>query len=277
MFQYNQREKEAQVTRSENTTNGTKTKNKKIYKTKQNWCKYCKSMQTKIGRHMAAKHKDIEEVQMYLKVKDVDKEKQKKDRRRIIKLIVNESNNSYNEMVSKEGLDVGKPIPVRRTVSREVLKTSHVVCTFCKGLFLRKYFFKHKSNCKSSCNSSKSSSQSPQSILFESPLEEKCLVLQRKVLDKMVKDTIYTILRKDKLILEFGRRFLKCHMATHQRNYVGNKLRTLAVLLHRMNELEPTSMKDFKDCIDPLNFDLLCTVVRKWSKYDEDSGFCLTG
>lgn len=243
---------------------------------KRNWCQFCESLQTKIGRHMALRHKNVPEVQLYLKSVDANKSVQKRKRREITKMLINESNKIYNENVIIHK-DTGKTIPVKKSKS-EPTSLTHVVCSVCGGLLSKKHFSNHKLTCQ---NRKKIFNNGdpvviPSAKIMGPPLERKFHILQTKILDFMNKDEVRITIQNDPLILEYGRRFLKGHMATHQRHYVAMKMRTLADLLLRMKKIDG-NIKDLKDCLHPTNFNNLCEVIKQWSSYDEETGICKIG
>lgn len=234
-------------------------------------------MQTKIGRHLINKHKDIPEVQAYLKTTDPDVLKQKSMRREVCKMLINNSNKVFNEEVINNNL-LREQIPVKKC-KEELSALSHVVCSFCGGLISKKYFSGHKRTCEKRQSLFKDGEffKIPTSSLLCPKLDNKYKILKEKVFSKMSKDEIGLIAQTDPLILEFGRRFLKGHMADKQRNYVSNKMRTLADLVVRLKKVDPILIKTLSDCVNPQNFDVLCDVVRKWSVYNEQSGVCSKG
>lgn len=225
---------------------------------------------------MASKHKNIPEVQLYLQTTDTDRKKQMKHRREICKLIINKSNKTYNDNVAKDN-KLGKPIVVKKT-KEEATSETHVTCSVCGGLLSKNHFASHKNNCQKRQMFLQLGPDLsiPAARIMGEELDDKYKILQKKVLDKMNTGAIKSAIVKDNLILEFGRRFLKSHMADHQRNYVSNKMRTMADLVLRLNQANP-QVKDMKSCVDPINFDLLCKAVKEWSRLDEESGVCQVG
>lgn len=243
-------------------------KKRRTSATKKNWCQYCNSFQTKIARHMTALHKNVSEVQKYLNLKS------KKEKREFCKSIINSSNKIYNEKVLNHK-SIGKMIPVKKTKA-EADFTTHVVCSTCGGLFAKKYFYSHKTTCIKRLEMFGNQVKVPSSQAVNKHLNNKYQLLKERVIDNMNNDKIKLTILNDFLILEYGRRFLKCHMGSHQRNYVSNKMRSLSDLVLRVKKLKE-SVQDLKDCLDPLNFNVLCEAVKKWSKYNENNGICSIG
>lgn len=62
-------------------------------------------------------------------------------------------------------------------------------------------------------------------------------------------------------------------MSIHQKNYVSNKMRSLDDLVLRIKKIYP-SVESLHECLNPTNFDKLCTAVKMWNEYDENTGIC---
>jgi len=226
---------------------------------------------------MTNKHKTIPEVQQYLETKSNDSKKQRQKRREICKIIINKSNRIYNEEIINNKRN-GNPIPVKRG-KQNVSLSSHVVCSVCGALITKRYFDSHSKTCKRRQIEFNNADEieTSTSVFLRPKLTEKYKCLEELVFQKMVKDNISFLAQSDPLIVEFGRRFLNSHMAVNQRNYVSNKMRTLADLLIRFKKADPVNIKSMADCVDPTNFDGLCKVIKHWSEYNSVSGVCAVG
>lgn len=251
----------------------TSVEKKKICK--RNWCCYCGSLQSKISRHFTTKHKDVEEIKMYMKITDPDKKKEIVMKREACKLIIYNSNRIYNDLILK-GKTAGTAIQAR--TAKSTTSISHVICNDCGALLTKKNFSCHQSACRSrrSLLGMENSNKNPSSSIFckASVSDSKYKVLFESVINKMNKDEVCLVAQSDPLILEFGRRFFSNHKSEKHRNYVSSKMRTLATLLIRLRKAYPDIFKNMADCVVAGNFNELCQEVIKWSQYEEKSGLC---
>src|SRR5436190_412258 len=237
---------------------------------------YCSTFQTKMARHLINKHKDVPDVTKYMKIQGTDAAKQRGLRRELCKILINKSNKVYNDEVINN-TKLGTPIPMK--TSKKFTESSHVVCSICGGLISKRYFSSHSHTCKRRqiTFENVTETKKPVASLLRPKLSYKYKALEQKIFPRMNKDSISLIAQSDPLILEFGRRFLNSHMAINQKNYVSNKMRSLADLLIRFKNTDPVNIKSMADCVDPTNFDGLCNIIKHWSVYNEDSGMCAVG
>lgn len=147
-------------------------------------------------------HKDIPEVSQYLQITDTNLKIQSSKRREACKAIINLSNKEYNENVLNN--PVFEPIPVKKSKSI-ITALTHVVCSTCGALVLKKNILSHIGSCKKRQLLIKMPSESLESsYMFKKQVDEKYKILYDKVITYMNKDPIRLEVESDSLILEFG-------------------------------------------------------------------------
>lgn len=238
---------------------------------KKNWCKFCKTKQSKLMRHMTLKHSKEPEVEAYLNIKAKDGKELKKLRKEAAHFMISSSNENYN----KEFIDAGEEqeVIVYKKGTSVMSVDTHIKCTACGALITKKNFSRHKFSCKKRQNLLFGTQKDPICTFILPPVPEEFKVFATQVLNTMQKDEISQIVYKQNLILAYGKRFFMGHRAKTQVSYVASKVRSLASLFLKMREIDP-SLQKFEECLKPKNFENLLTAVRTWSSYSEVEGRC---
>lgn len=139
---------------------------------------------------------------------------------------------------------------------------THVYCKHCFGLFKKVNLYKHITVCpihESVTNSKTAKGNKYQVLRFHSDAgvpfaSEATPELKEKVYPTMKRDGISMVAQSDPLIAKFGSKFYNTHREICQVQYVSSKLRSLAILVVFMRELN-SDISGLSDCIDPKNFD----------------------
>ncbi|KAK4885032.1 hypothetical protein RN001_001303, partial [Aquatica leii] len=92
-------------------------------------------------------------------------------------------------------------------------------------------------------------------------------VLKDKVFPTMRPDEITKVVKMDKLICEFGVRYLKLHPQKHYINVTSRKMRELSSLLIEVRKIKPT-IKSLLDTLKPEHFEVLVKATKNAASYD---------
>ena len=120
---------------------------------RRNSCIFCGKLVLKLRRHLLNNHKNEQVIAEYVTLFKSCPEKSKDKRRKIIADLTLRGNNIYNKSLLKDTATREIPydgiLPVKRPPKdKKVLPSDYIICTICTGLFFRKHFYQHASQCK---------------------------------------------------------------------------------------------------------------------------------
>ncbi|KAL7380029.1 hypothetical protein ABVT39_010160 [Epinephelus coioides] len=212
--------------------NGSRMYNKKQY------CLYCKLGVGKMARHLERAHHDKPEVAQALSFP-----KGSKERRLHLEHLRNRGNFAHNVDVLNVG--VGSLVP-RKQPKQDSEAQDYLHCIYCQGFFTKKILWRHMMICKFK----------PEEFW--------------KLLNNMVQDEVYSAVKSDVCIMEFGEHLynrLGYDVGKHE--YIRQKLRELGRLL--VCSRKTTPLKTIEDHIRPVNFMHVVQAVKRVAGHDSET------
>ncbi|XP_026187576.1 uncharacterized protein LOC113145275 isoform X1 [Mastacembelus armatus] len=145
-------------------------------------------------------------------------------------------------------------------------------CTYCQGLFTKKFLWRHMSICKfNSRDKPKPGKTRVQALCaFAVPPPPGTKVEFWKPLSNMVQDDIYCAVKSDTCIMEYGEHlYNRLGYDVGQHEYIRQKLRELGRLL--VCSKRTTPMKTIQDHIKPANFMHVFQSVKQLAGYNSET------
>ncbi|XP_059371080.1 uncharacterized protein LOC132108389 [Carassius carassius] len=235
--------------------NGSRMYNKKQY------CLYCREGFIKMARHLERAHKDKPEVAQALSFP-----KGSKERRMHMEYLRNRGNFAHNVDVLNAG--VGNLVP-RKQPRKDCQAQNFLHCIHCHGFFTKNVLWRHMMTCKFKPSVPQKPGKTRVQALcaFAVPPPPGVKVEFWKLLNNMVQDEVYSVLKSDFCIMEYGEHLynrLGYDVGKHE--YIRQKLRELGRLL--ICSRKNTSLKTIKDHIKPANFMQVVESVKLLAGYD---------
>ncbi|XP_029162154.1 uncharacterized protein LOC114933735 isoform X1 [Nylanderia fulva] len=229
---------------------------------KYNFCFYCNTMQSKIARHLELKHKNEEEVKMFLLLP-----KKSRERRDAISQIRKRGNFKYN---TQADLNNGSMIVVRRPTKEEKQCGSYFLpCSKCRGHYaihnLRHHYricAKKKDTTRNVLKLARSAAQSVHNRASHK--------LRKDILPVMRNDNIYKLIKYDLLIILYGNYLCQIHRLQHLGDHIRQQLRLLGRYLEVLKSIEP-AIQELQMLFDPKYYDIAIKAVNIIAKYNEDT------
>lgn len=239
--------------------------NSKDVCTKRNYCLFCSRSLTKMARHLERMHSDRAEVAVAFQYP-----KKSRERYKIWNKLINEGNFAHN----KEVLKTGKGQLIVRNRPKQATKvTDFVHCPHCRGLFWKKFFFKHVSNCpeKKSENEARIGRKS---VALKCVLEtsEDIGISDgfKSILCGMIYDDVTHTIMNDKIILQFGEQmFNQYGNNVKKHGYIKQNLRHLGRLV--IEAAKTTPMKNLEEFFYLSSFSHVVSAVNILAGYDPES------
>lgn len=218
-------------------------------------CYLCKTMHTKIRRHLLNTHKNDFEIVKISSLQPAAKELA------IIRLI-NLGDHVHNvETVRRKS---GKFLVSYRPMEKGKNYADYLPCSQCFSYLNRIDLYRHK--CKlSNAKPSLSKSRLAMTTAYHNTKE-----LQH-VLNSMRKDEIGLVALNDKMILSFAEHLVKKHYHNKElHSFIRTKMREMARLLITVRKISPTTT-NLKKCLVAQMFPVLIKAVNKVSGLDDNA------
>ncbi|VEN35544.1 unnamed protein product, partial [Callosobruchus maculatus] len=206
--------------------------------------------------HLQRLHDDEIEVQRYLSMDNKDPM-----RKRII------------DTLRKEGdFTSGKYVPVQ---GGRRLESCELPCTHCRGYYSRKTLRRHVNRC--SLNSNKTNStvrrrpQSEGQTLLAGYFGPRDPLRTSGILRSLQADEISLVAKKDKLICEVARRYIKSHKQKHLLAVAKRYMRRLARLLIEVRRLEGDKSLTLASLLHPSKFKIAIIALKNITQYDAEN------
>lgn len=152
-------------------------------------------MQTKIGRHLEAKHGSEK---LLLNLSQLDKNKNKKERDIILDQVRLLGDFYHNVKVLKNG---GELIVCRRPSPGQKLSASMFgPCKHCLGFFHKAELWRHARNCSYQGSATEFEDSESTDIILHGQKDPDFLELEELVIQRMRKDEITTVAASDEII-----------------------------------------------------------------------------
>ena len=225
-------------------------------------------MQTKIGRHLEAKHGNESLLQNLSQL-----DKNKKERDIILDRVRLLGDFYYNVKVLKNG---GELIVCRRPSPGEKLSASKFgPCKYCLGFFHKEELWRHARNCLYKGTTAEGEDlesirniQQEADILLHGQKDPDFLELEEFVIQRMRKDEITTVAASDEIIKKYGN-FLMSGKGSKKANSISSNMRLMARLLITLRKNDNNSNKALKDFMKPVNFDLIVKCTKEMAGFSQ--------
>ena len=219
--------------------------------TKRNYCYVCGKPQSKISRHLFTHRNEEPDIAAVFKLR-----RKSKDRKKALENLRTRGNHKHNQEVLKARKGRLKS---RKQVDTPTLKTS-AVCIYCKNMFRRQRFWQHIQRCPSKPADTplvyKTQILSLVAMGFINPQHMSSGV--RKMLKKLKKDDIGSVVLKDSYLLLLAQ-YLHCtHEGRSQCSDTNQKLRVMGRVLLKLQE---KSIFSFEEALKPQNFSSVVETV----------------
>lgn len=216
-------------------------------------CYFCGQDIGNFARHLERNHQDEIQVQEIIALK-----KRSQKRKKLIDKLRREGDFSTSTIV-----------PV---LSLKRCLDDYLVCIFCRGYYAKKNLRRHAKKCFFNPDPTKR---------FKAQIEGQTFmvgnfgpndVLKVSGLLTMLKpDAISMIAKKDTVICEVARRYIRSHKETHLLPVAKRYMRRLSRLLLKTRELEKNDRLNMIDILRPQKFEVLVQATQLIAEYDDKS------
>ncbi|KAK4885189.1 hypothetical protein RN001_001460 [Aquatica leii] len=242
---------------SVNHNTGAVTRNSKLQqRRRKHYCIFCDVLVNNFARHLTRQHIDEFEVQTF-----IDLPKNDLKRKQII------------DKIRKEGdFCSGKVIAVQeKGAFNNESACARLPCIHCRGYYVRKALRKHVKRCPQNKTNEKSQYKNHQSdahTLMAGHFGPNDPLRLYGVLKSIKADDIGLVAKKDKLICEVARRYIKSHREKHLVAVAKRYMRRLARLLIEVRKILNDSSINMLSILHPKYFQTIVTAVRTISDYN---------
>ncbi|CAH0546984.1 unnamed protein product [Brassicogethes aeneus] len=214
-------------------------------------CSFCELSVTNFARHLERNHADELQVQQFM---SLDKKSSK--RKKLLDKIRREGDFSSSEIVPVMKLQ--HPV------------NDYIVCTFCRGYYSKTSLRKHTKNCFFNPDPSlRFNAQIEGQTFMAGPFGPHDPLKQSGLLSALKADEISLIAKKDPIICEVARRYLKSHREKHLVLVAKRHMRRLARLLLNLRELERNPKLTIIDFLKPQKFQSLVKATLNIAEYNK--------
>lgn len=214
-------------------------------------CYYCNTNITNYARHLERNHADELQVQEIL---SLDKTSIK--RRKLIDKLRKEGDFSTSEVV-----------PVMKI---EGNSNNHIVCKFCRGYYSKRGLRRHAKKCFFNLNpSARFNAQTEGQTLMAGPFGPNDTLRVSGILNMLRADDISMTAKKDEIICEVARRYIKSHKEKHLLLVAKRYMRRLSRLLISVRSIEGNPSLRIIDILTPQKFKNLVKATRTIAEYND--------
>lgn len=236
-------------------------KPKKTSFTNRNYCYVCGKPQTKISRHLLThKGQEPEIAEVYAMRRN------SKERKRQLERLRNRGNYKHNQGVLKARK--GK-LKVGRQSQLSALK-AFATCLYCKCMYDRKVVWRHMQKCPSVASAKLAEGVQSQILTLVATTgltdPEQISSGMKKLLKKMKKDDVSSVVWEDPYILQLAQCFYYMKEGKKNRGYITQKLRDMARVLMILRQ---KSINSFEDALRPQNFGAILEAVQELAGVEE--------
>lgn len=194
-----------------------------------------------------------------------------KERRKIWNKLINEGNFAHN----KEVLKAGKGnLAVRKRPKQVGQAKDFLHCLYCRGLFVKKGFFKHLKKCPEKVRDKNTPRIGRKSFALQCVLETTGDIGisegLKSVLCGMIYDDVTQTIMDEKIILQLGEQlFEQCGSDAKRHSYIKQNLRQLARLV--LEAQKTTPLKSLEEFFYLSSFRHVVSAVNVLAGYDPES------
>lgn len=228
-----------------------KTNSVKRAKRKHN-CFYCCLEVGNFSRHLERNHSDEFEVQKFMAL-----DKNSKDRKKIIDKLRREGDFCTTNIV-----------PVMSLARNST--DNYICCKFCRGYYASKSLRRHVKKCFFNPNpSTRCNAQIEGQTVMAGRFGPNDLLKISGLLNMMRPDEISLVAKKDAVICELARRYIKSHREKHQLAVAKRNMRRLARLIIGARKILGNKALKLIDILTPDKFKVLIKSTKIIAEYDE--------
>lgn len=215
-------------------------------------CFYCYQEVGNFSRHLERNHSDEIEVQKFMSL-----EKKQKNRKKIIDKLRREGDFSTTNIV-----------PVMKI--KESHRKNYICCKFCRGYYASKSLRRHVKKCFFNPDPSKRcNAQTEGQTLMVGPFGPNDPLKVSGLLNMMRADEVSMVARKDEVICEVARRYIKSHREKHLLSVAKRYMRRLARLVISARKISEFQTIKLISLLDPSKFKVLVKATKVIAEYDE--------
>ncbi|XP_077282641.1 uncharacterized protein LOC143908752 isoform X2 [Temnothorax americanus] len=231
---------------------------KRIFR--KHFCLFCKTWQSKIGRHLERKHKNEKRVKDF-----TDLPKKSNERKRFINMLRREGDFYYNV---NNDVNSGELIVCRRPAEKcKNTAQDYVCCPKCKGFFNKLNLRHHTAHCiDQKRKGSKVCPVLSRQVIgrYASQAEN---ILRQIVMPRCHEDRITRIIRYDQLIMEHGNKLCLKYPSPHHHNMIRQRLRQLGRFLLEIRQ-HCQDIDDLSSVYHPKYYGLCIDVINTLAGFD---------
>lgn len=215
-------------------------------------CPYCDNNVGNFARHLERNHDNELAVQELLNLK-----KKSKKRKKLI------------DKLRREGdFCTSNVIPVMCLEKKG--KEEYIVCKFCYGYYSRKSLRRHAKKCFFNPNpSQRFNAQIEGQTIMSGNFGPKDVLRTSGLLNMLQADKVALVVKRDFLICEVARKYIRSHKENHLLLVAKRKMRRLGRLLLSAREISKNETLKLIDILTPSKFKLIVTATKNMSGYDE--------
>ncbi|KAF5307703.1 hypothetical protein FQR65_LT18362 [Abscondita terminalis] len=224
-------------------------------------CLYCDLPVDNFARHLQRQHSDEINVQQFLSLSISDPK-----RKQIINKIRKEGDFVTGDVVPVQI----KEIPNNKTNSNDNNLCKLLPCIHCKGYYAKRTLRRHVKRCFFNVNSkSRNRHQSDSHTLMSTHFGPNDLLRTSGTLETLQADDISLVAKRDPIICEVARKYLKSHKEKHLVQVARRYMRRLARLLIEVRNREKNHIS-FLNLLHPSKFKAIVEATKSIASYDYD-------
>lgn len=214
-------------------------------------CIYCSQSVTNFVRHLERNHQDELEVQKFMNL----------DKKSVIRL-------KLIDKLRREGdFCTTNIIPVKLIKDKET--SDYIPCKFCRGYYARRSLRRHAKKCHFNPNPSlRLNAQIEGQTLMAGHFGPNDILKRSGLLDMMRADNVSLVAKKDNIICEVARRYIRSHREKHLLMVAKRNMRRLSRLLISARTIGNENFR-FIDILHPNKFQLLIKATKHIAEYNE--------
>lgn len=227
--------------------------------TKQNYCIFCKKLQSQLARHLETVHRDESEVKKFAMLP-----KKHPERLKIIEVIRKNGNFQFNTQAE---FNTGQLIVSRRSNKNyNKTATDFIACAKCKGFFAKSTIRHHSRVCFN-----KNFRKNRNMIMGRKitgrlhPIASE--IFRKTVFPVMREDDVTRIVRYDELLITYVNKICKKYKAQHQHDMIRSRLRLLGRFLLALKDINK-NVQDFQSLYHPRLYDDCISAINTIAGYD---------
>lgn len=229
-------------------------------KKKRHFCPFCKTLQTKLSRHLCLKHKDQNEVQKFIHPPSKNWE-----RRKLIAELRKRGDYIHNTMPEfNSGILI---VPRQLQEKSQNTAEDYVCCINCKGFFAKITIRLHYQFCSKPYGKGSRNNFALGRRMTGYIHECANNTLRQIVFPVLRDDKVTRCIKYDELIIQFGNKLCDKYTLNHQHDMIRAQLRLLGRFKLELLSTD-NSLVHFKDMFKPQHFNKAIDCLRRVAQWD---------